>query len=274
MRVQQALLRCDARYFQLAALGVLLLLSNFWSDFGSGLFSFAAAMAGCQIAQWVGGRWHGASYDWRSAAITAFSLSLLMRAPHIGWFFAAGVLAMLLKAFVRVRGKHVFNPANGAIVALLFLAPVWIVPGQWGQIAWVLGLMIGFAALVLSRARRVDIALAFLCCYAACLFGRALWLGDPMAIPVHQLQNGSIIVFTCFMITDPRSTANSRTGRVMFAALVAITAMVLQIKFQLVGSPLYALALLSLMTPLIDHFWRDERFRWRAKEGQDHAALV
>ncbi len=274
MRVQQALLRCDARYFQLAALGVLLLLSNFWSDFGSGLLSFAAAMAGCQMAQWASQRWPGSKYDWRSAAITAFSLSLLMRAPHFGWFFAAGILAMLMKALVRINGKHVFNPANGAIVAMLLAAPVWIVPGQWGQIAWVLGLMIGFAALVLSRARRVDIALAFLLAYAACLFGRALWLGDPMTIPIHQLQNGSIIVFTCFMITDPRSTANSRVGRVIFAGLVAVTALVLQIRFQLVGSPLFALALLSPITPVIDYFWRGDRFRWQAREGQEHAHLV
>jgi enediyne biosynthesis protein E5 len=270
----QSMIR-DARFFQIAALFALLLLSNFWSDFGSGLVPFACAMAGCVGTQALI-NWHrGQAIDWRSPLITSCSLALLMRSGNPLWFAAAGATAMTVKAWVRVSGKHLFNPANSAIVALLLLSDhIWITPGQWGHVAWIAGVMIGFGALVLSRAGRLDIALAFTVSYAACLIGRALYLGDPMPIPLHQLQNGSLIVFTCFMITDPRSTADHRAGRLLFAALVAVAALLLQMKLQLVGAPLYALALLSPLTPLIDRLFRASRFEWMPTKGLQHEKMA
>jgi enediyne biosynthesis protein E5 len=272
MAAAQSRLAMDARIYQIAALFTLLLLSNFWSDFGSGIASFACAVAGCWGGQWLWARLRGDAFDWRSPLITSCSLALLMRAGNPLWFAAAGALAMSVKAWVRVGGKHLFNPANSAIVALLLLSDrIWITPGQWGHVAWIAGVMIGFAALVLSRAGRLDIALAFIVSYAACLIGRALYLGDPLPIP---LQNGSLIVFTCFMITDPRSTANHRVGRVLFAALVAIAALLLQMKLQLVGAPLYALALLSPLTPLIDWLFRAKKFEWLPRKGVRHEEMA
>jgi Na+-transporting NADH:ubiquinone oxidoreductase subunit NqrB len=265
-RVMIAGFAADARHVQLAALSTLVLLSNFWSDFGSGVPSFAAAAAGTLGAQALFARLRGQSVEWRSALITAFSLALLLRAPTPLWHLAAGFAAMSAKFLIRVNGKHLFNPANFAVVAaiLLFDAP-WISPGQWGQVAWVVGLIVVFAALVLGRARRLDIALAFLLSYAGLLLARALYLGDPVEIPLHQLQSGALLIFTGFMITDPRSTADHRAGRIGFAIAVAAVAVLLQIKFQLVGAPLFALALLSPVTPLIDRFLPARRFEWRPK---------
>ena len=40
----------------------------------------------------------------------------------------------------------------------------------------------------------------------ALVFGRSLWLGEPMSIPLHRLQNGALLLFTFFMISDPRTT--------------------------------------------------------------------
>ncbi len=269
-----SLRQMDARYFQIAALCTLLLLSNFWSDFGSGGLAFGLAMAGCLATQSAFAITRNEPLDWRSPLITSCSLALLLRAETVLWFLGAGMLAMAAKAVVRWRGKHFFNPANIAIVALLVGgAPVWISPGQWGQVAWIAALMIAFGALVLGCARRLDIALAFIISHALCLFGRAWWLGDPFTIPLNQLQTGAIIVFTCFMITDPRSTPNARSGRFILAGLVAVTALFLQIRFQLVGAPLYALALLSPLTPLIDRILGGTRFQWRI-EGGKHEALA
>jgi Na+-transporting NADH:ubiquinone oxidoreductase subunit NqrB len=257
----------DARHIQLAALSTLVLLSNIWSDFGSGPESFAAAAAGTLSAQALFARLNGQPVEWRSALITAFSLALLLRAPTPLWHLGAGFAAMASKFLIRIEGKHVFNPANFAVVAaiLLFEAP-WISPGQWGQVAWVAGLIVVFAALVLGRARRLDIALTFLLSYAGLLFARAYYLGDPFEIPLHQLQSGALLIFTGFMITDPRSTPDHRAGRIALAIAVACLAVLLSIKFQLVGSPLFALALLSPVTPLIDRLLPARRFEWRPKK--------
>ncbi len=255
----------DARHVQLAALSCLVLLSNFWSDFGSGLPSFAAA-AGTLSVQLLFARVRGEPIEWRSALITAFSLALLLRAPSPLWHFAAGGAAMASKFLIRVNGKHIFNPANIAVVTtVLLFDAAWISPGQWGQVAWIAGLIIIFAALVLGCARRLDIAIAFLGAYALCLFGRAAWLGDPFSIPLHQLQSGALLIFTGFMITDPRSTPDHRAGRVLLALLVAATALYFSIRVQLVGAPLFALALLAPLTPVFDRFLPARRFHWRPK---------
>jgi hypothetical protein len=53
----------------------------------------------------------------------------------------------------------------------------------------------------------------------------------------------------------------------LLAVLVALVAVVLQIRLQIVGAPLFALALLSPLTPLIDFVLKKDRFEWRPKGG-------
>lgn len=141
-------------------------------------------------------------------------------------------------------------------------ADAWVSPGQWGQAPIFAAFAIGFAALVLSSAKRLDIALGFLAGFAAMLVGRALYLGDPMTIPMHQMQSGALLVFAFFMITDPRSTPDSRTGRFVFAFAVAALAAWLSWRFHIRGSMLYALAGLALLTPILDRLLPAKRFEW------------
>src|SRR5205085_5567730 len=143
------------------------------------------------------------------------------------WLHAlAGVIGIASKFVLRIDGKHIFNPAGLAIVVLLFTASshVWISPGAWGSQIWFAALLAFFAILVLGAARRSDVAIFFLGSHAALLFARALWLGDPLAIPIHQLQSGSLLIFTFFMISDPRTSPDSRLGRFIFAVSVACAA--------------------------------------------------
>jgi Na+-translocating ferredoxin:NAD+ oxidoreductase RnfD subunit len=81
-----------------------------------------------------------------------------------------------------------------------------------------------------NRAARADVTWTFLACYAALWLGRSLWLGDPLVIPLHRLENGALVLFAFFMISDPRTTPDSRAGRMLFAVLVAVGAYVVQFK--------------------------------------------
>ena len=69
---------------------------------------------------------------------------------------------------------------------------------------------------------------AFLGFYALLVVGRAVWLGDPLTIPLHHLQSGALLLFAFFMISDPKTTPDSRAGRVLFATLVALGAVLVQ----------------------------------------------
>src|SRR5438034_1305944 len=119
-----------------------------------------------------------------------------------------------------------------------------------------------FAILVLAAARRSDVAIFFLASHAALLFARAAWLGDPLAIPIHQLQSGSLLIFAFFMISDPRTTPDSRLGRFIFALSVALLAHYMTFFMQMRPALYVALIVLSPLILLIDKILPAERFRW------------
>jgi enediyne biosynthesis protein E5 len=254
----------DARHFQIVALSSLLLVNFIWIDFGAKPLYSALAILSALATQAVCSRLAGLpNIDLRSPLITGLSLSLLLRAD-VAWLPAlAGVIAIASKFVFRIDGKHIWNPAGFAIVVLLFTQHgVWISPGQWGTSIWLAALLVFFAILVLQAAQRSDIALFFLGSHAALLLARAIWLGDPLAIPLHQLQSGSLLIFAFFMISDPRTAPDSRLGRLLFAVSVAALGHYLTFFMQMRPALYVALIALSPFTLLLDRIIPAKRFAW------------
>jgi Na+-translocating ferredoxin:NAD+ oxidoreductase RnfD subunit len=157
----------------------------------------------------------------------------------------------------------VFNPTNGGLVAMLLLTDqVWVSPGQWGAAAILAGFVACLGMVVVNRAARSDVTYAFLLFYAALLFGRSFYLGEPLAIPVHRLESGALLLFTFFMISDPKTTPDSRLGRVVFAALVAFGAWYVQFRLFRTNGLLWSLAVCSPLVPVVDHLLPGRRFEW------------
>ena len=178
----------DARHFQIVALSSLLTINFVWFDFGARPLYSALAISSALATQVVCSRYFGLPrIDLRSPLITGLSLSLLLRADEPWLPAIAGVIAIASKFVLRIDGKHIWNPAGFAIVVLLLTSNgVWISPGQWGTSVWFGSLLAFLAILVLRAAQRSDVALFFLGSHAALLLARAYWLGDPLAIPLHQ----------------------------------------------------------------------------------------
>ena len=259
----------DARHWQILALSGLFILSQTYTDFGATLWALPMAVSGAMLAQALGTWAVGGKFQWKSALITSLSLSILLRASAPWIWFAAGLIAVGTKFLIRYNNKHIFNPACIAIVSLSLLlgSDAWISPGQWGTAPLFAAFAIGFAALVLSSAKRLDIALGYLAFHAIALFGWAIYYEDPFAIPMRAMQNGALLVFAFFMITDPRSTPDSRIGRILFAATVAATASLLGWATGLDGEPLYALALIAPLTIFMDRIFPAHRFEWSASKS-------
>jgi Na+-transporting NADH:ubiquinone oxidoreductase subunit NqrB len=260
----------DARYGQIACLGTLLLLLVLRADPGVERWQGLICVGVCLIVQWLCCRLVGVRFDGRSPMITGLSLGLLFRADIPALWAAAALLAVGSKFVLRVGGKHIFNPANFAISVLLLLLPddVWVSPGQWGAALWLAFGLAAAGGLVVQRAARGDIALAFLLAYGAMLVTRCEVLGDPLTIPAHQLQSGALLLFGCFMITDPRATPDHRAGRMVFAIAVAALAYHLQFVAQIRPGLFLALFFVSPVVPLIDLVLPAARFTWtRSKEA-------
>ena len=104
----------------------------------------------------------------------------------------------------------------------------WVSPGQWGSAAFFGFLLACLGGLVIHRAARSDVTYAFLTSYLAILFGRAMWLGLPFTIPLHQLQNGAFLLFTAQPLLGRRLLPSYGGGFVVWTScLVFFQAVVL-----------------------------------------------
>lgn len=266
----------DPRAYQIASLSGLLLFGMLARGFDVTPARAAFLLLACLLAQRSFERWFGIGrFEPRSALISGLSLCLLLRTNS--WLLAllTVVIAIGSKFLLRVRGKHVFNPTNIGLVAMIAATgEVWASPGQWGSTALFAFLIACAGLLVVQRAARADVTLAFLAFWAALLLGRAAWLGDPWSIPLHQLRSGALLLFAFFMISDPRTTPDSRAGRLLFALLVAAGAYYVQFKLFRPNGLLWSLAAVSVLVPLIDRLLPGPRYEWsapRSEEGKRHA---
>lgn len=272
----RTLLAADPRHGQIATLSTLVIYGVGWLDFDLTVLQILVTIGTALAVQWVGDAWTGAPRrsGAKSALISSLSLCLLLRTDHLWWAAAGAAIAVGSKFLIRVAGKHVFNPTNGALVALLLVTDgVWVSPGQWGTNA---SLAFAFACAglaVVHRSARSDVTLAFLLSYAALVVGRSLQLGEPMTIPLHRLESGAFLLFSFFMISDPKTTPNARLARIVFAALVAYGAWYVQFRLFRTNGFLWALAALSPCVPVLDRLVPAVRYAWpdASARSSDHS---
>lgn len=254
----------DPRHYQIAVLSSLLAYGVFVLDFDVRPLNALVLFATALVTQAIGSYATGLDrIDLRSPWISSLSLCLLFRTGNPAWAAVAAFASIGSKFVFRSRGKHIFNPTNlGIVVCLLLSDDAWVSPAQWGSGLTFAFFMACAGGVVVNRAARADITLAFLGSYAAILFGRALWLGQRWAVPLHQLESGALVLFAFFMISDPKTTPDRRAGRILFAVLVALGAATVQFVLYRTNGLLWSLAVLSPLVPLIDRLLPADRYAW------------
>ncbi len=254
----------DPRLYQIVVLGMLVTYGIVVLDFGIHWYNAVAILATAMSVQFIGTKLAGLpSFDPRSPLITALSLTLLLRTDLMLLAMLGAAVAIGSKFLIRVKDKHVFNPANVALVVLMLLSDrAWVSSGQWGSTAIVAFALACLGVLVLTHAKQSETTIGFLVVYAGLLFGRALWLEDPLNIPLHQIQNGALLIFAFFMISDPKTTPDTAIGRYAFASVVAFIAFTIQFIFFEPNGPILALVMSAPLVPLIDAFSRGQHYQW------------
>lgn len=254
----------DPRIYQILSLGLVLLAGSSWFALPVNGMHVLICCATTLVTQWccillfrVPG------FDVRSPLISGLSLSLLLRSQYLWPVVLAGVLAIASKYVLRSHGRHIFNPTNfGIAVVLLLTERAWISPGLWGHELLMLFSMICAGTIVILRTTRSDITWAFIGSFAALHYIRALYLGDPLVIPTHQLQNGTFLIFSFFMISDPRTVPDTRSGRIVFAMFVAMLAYYMKFYWFEPAALLYALILVSMTNPIFRTIAAGNPFEW------------
>ncbi len=266
-QIIRAFARLDARWLQIGFLGGLLLIGALLRDFSLAWQQVALAFAAGLATQafWLkalGLRQVG----YLSALVTCLGTSILVRADSDWVHPLAAALALSAKFTIRIRGKHLYNPANLAVIlAIVALPGAWASPGQWGNDV-LLGLwFVALGVTVTTSARRFDIAWAFLACYGGLVAARVLWLEQSGAVLLNQLSSGGLLLFTFFMISDPMTTPNHRWMRFFYAVLVAAIAFAWQFILFKPHALVWALFIATPLVPLLDWLLPAKKHDWRAQ---------
>lgn len=265
----------DPRLYQIASLSALLLYGVIWLHFDLSVTQIAVTVGMALLTQYAGTRFYNRSaFDPKSPLISALSLCLLLRTNDPAVAALAAFIAIGSKFVIRWKNKHVFNPTNLALAVMLSGGLGWISAGQWGQVAWFGFLIACLGSLVVTRAARADVTIGFLGFHVGLLTTRALWLGDPLTIPLHQVESGALLIFAFFMISDPKTTPDSRTGRIIYALIVALAALYVQFGLFRPNGALWGLIACAPFVPLIDRLLPAARYDWSRPTASRSSAPV
>jgi enediyne biosynthesis protein E5 len=200
-----------------------------------------------------------------SAYITGISVGILIRSPEYWPYALTAAIAITSKFVIRWRGRHLWNPSNFAISAMLLLAPEYIatLSIQWGNTIWPMIVVWVLGAFITWRVKRFHITATYVASFVALAGVRTLITGHPFLAEVAPITGPMYQLFIFFMITDPKTTVKSKRGQVLVAFLVAVAELGFRLA-QNVDAPYFALTVVGPIAMAID-IWRTPRVKDNAK---------
>lgn len=192
-----------------------------------------------------------------SAYITGISVGMLVRTPVVWPFVLGSVLSIASKYVLRARERHLWNPSNFGLCALLLLAPgtVAVLSIQWGNQVWPLIEIWVLGGIILWRLRRLHLCAAYVASFLLLAGVRSAITGVPWLATVAPITGPMYQLFIFFMITDPRTTVRRRSAQYLVVVVIALVETVLRLR-GVIYAPLYALFIVGPVALLIES-WRD-----------------
>lgn len=261
----------DIRVIQLTIMAGLLFSGVILRDFSLKFEQILAVFAAGLFTQFIFlKRLHLEQKGYLSALISCFGISILLRSSELWPFPLVACIAISSKFLIRPNGSHLLNPANfGIIFALTFIPQTWVTSGQWGSDLSTALWLIVLGAFIADNARSLQLAYWFLGAYALLiLIIRHLWMGYPSAVFLHQFQNGALLLFAFFMITDPMTSPKHNTARRLHAILVAILAYLWQYFWYMNQGVIWALFFANLLVPFWNRLFPACSPQWRKIKGK------
>jgi hypothetical protein len=194
-----------------------------------------------------------------SAYITGISVGILLRSPAFWPYVLCSVISITSKYVLRVKGRHIWNPSNFGISAMLFLAPetVATLSIQWGNYLLPMMVIWALGSVIIWRLRRFHITGIYVVAFIAFAFLRSSITGSPWQSEIAPLTGPMYQLFIFFMITDPKTTVRSKKGQCIVVFLVAFAEFLLRLH-QVVYAPFYALFMVGPAAMLVE-MWMDSR---------------
>ena len=200
-----------------------------------------------------------------SAYITGISVGILVRSPFL-WAYALCSLASIATKYVfRYKDRHLWNPSNFGVSALLFLAPASasVLSIQWGNVIWPMAVIWLLGSVIVWRVGRLHISATYVASFLALSYVQSVVTGNPWIAIVAPITGPMYQLYIFFMVTDPKTTVHSKRGQILAVVCVAVVEMILRLN-EIVYAPFYALFLVGPASLLIDA-WLSASARVRLK---------
>ena len=188
-----------------------------------------------------------------SAYISGISVGILVRSPEFWPYALCSAIAITSKYVIRWKGRHLWNPSNLAISAMLLLAPDYVatLSVQWGNTIWPMLIVWLLGALIVMRVKRFHITATYVLAFVGLAFGRSLITGHPFLAEVAPITGPMYQLFIFFMITDPKTTVKPRWAQCLVAFMIAVVEMGLRLG-ESVHAPYFALAIVGPIANVIE----------------------
>lgn len=260
--------RVDARWFSSSLLTLILVIGQWkFQILGDSYVAWALALGSSVAAELVlfrlnTGRWP----NLLSAYISGNSVAILLKPEgSILWpFWCGGVLSILSKYVLNFRGRHLWNPTNFSICALLLLASdrVSILGHQWGNAPAMVAVIWLVGSVTATFARVWHVTLSYLIAFAGLAWVRTLVNGQPLAGELGPVTGPMYQLFMFFMITDPRTLVSGRAKQIAVVLIIALVECVIRLAVDfewIAGShplalapPMFALFLVGPLALFLD----------------------
>jgi Na+-translocating ferredoxin:NAD+ oxidoreductase RnfD subunit len=218
----------------------------------TGLAIVTAIVTEVALGRLVFGKWPHLA----SAYITGISVGMLVRSPFVWPFVVGSVLSIASKYVLRAKGRHLWNPSNFGLCALLVLAPsaLAVLSIQWGNEVWPMIEIWVLGGIILWRLGRLHISAAYVATFVLLSLARSAVTGNPWLASVAPITGPMYQLFIFFMITDPRTTVRRRWAQYVVVVTVAVVEMLLRLN-DVIYAPLYALFLVGPPALLFELWW-------------------
>ena len=208
------------------------------------------------------GRWRNMS----SAYISGISAGILVRSPLYWPFALCAMISIASKYVLRYKGKHIWNPTNFGVVAIILIASdsAAILSIQWGSNMWAMFVIWIIGFLTLSRIKLFHISAVYVLSFFFFGWLRSLITGDPFLAEIAPITGPMYQLFVLFMITDPKTTLSTVRGRCIVAFLIGFVEFIFRLQ-EAVYAPFYALFIVGPMALIVEDWYNTRK---REKQAQ------
>lgn len=218
-----------------------------------------------------------------------FWISFFLRTDELIIYFFAWLIAILWKNFIRINGRHFFNPSNMWVFLSLILFPhyTWVNTLQWWNYTWIISqkyiiiisIILTFWTIITYRVFKffkykyfIDYFTPFFLLHLILFF----------TIPQYESINSAMLffsvsffIFMFHMISDPKTVPEKSLSRFIYSINIVLSFYVLQFFINETYAMIWSLFFNTLQLPIIWYLeWKKENVKLFFKNANAYLLII